>query len=284
MARTVFSVRELCDPITEHLTLHEDLKSAALVCHTLCVSAQSQIFRHVILDPWELPVENHRGEDPLELTLRAFHRLSVLLATSPHLRRFIQHLSVVAKAEILEPLSNIQFPALRKIRFNFDGLNLSDDDVLDSSDRGVELHVLRLARGFIGLPSIHEVELVDLGELPLDSFASLFDTCSPYLEALVFNDVAVPATLPSVSLPRPSERRVKIKQLTLIESPNVPYGLISPSSPFDFTGLVAAEITATNMSPALVQIMTAARRSLKRLHFICTPMPCIIKFSLVSPH
>ncbi|KAJ6533312.1 hypothetical protein DFH09DRAFT_1284470 [Mycena vulgaris] len=49
----VFSIRELCDKILDHIShshSQDNLKSTTLVCHALGVSAQGQIFRHVILD------------------------------------------------------------------------------------------------------------------------------------------------------------------------------------------------------------------------------------------
>ncbi|KAJ6576050.1 hypothetical protein DFH09DRAFT_1150273 [Mycena vulgaris] len=257
----VFCIQELCDQIADHIALstpsQDDLKSLALVCQALCISSQSQIFRHVILNPYELPGSDGVGTRTApELALSAFHRLSAILATSPHLLRSIHHLSVFAKAEVLEPLSNIRFPALRKIRFDFDFLDLLDEG---------QLHILHGVRGFIGLPSIHEVELIALGELPLDSFASLFETCSPNLKALTFSDVELPATLPSVSLPRPRERRAQIKKLVLINTTeNLGNWFLSPSCPFEFTGLVDVE-TGRARDPALVQVLTSARLNISRL-------------------
>ncbi|KAJ7493807.1 hypothetical protein FB451DRAFT_1387955 [Mycena latifolia] len=54
----VFCLQELCDQISHHIALHSSslsdllVESTALVCQTLCSSVQSQIFRHVGLDPW----------------------------------------------------------------------------------------------------------------------------------------------------------------------------------------------------------------------------------------
>ncbi|KAJ6576044.1 hypothetical protein DFH09DRAFT_1311494 [Mycena vulgaris] len=87
----VFRIQELCEHISAQITLQpspqDGLKSAALVCHTLCNSAQPHIFRDIIINPSHL-------RDRLQ--------------TSPHLLRSIRSLSVLAQSAIHGPLSAIR--------------------------------------------------------------------------------------------------------------------------------------------------------------------------------
>ncbi|KAJ6494149.1 hypothetical protein DFH09DRAFT_1104292 [Mycena vulgaris] len=172
----VFRIPELCDHIVENVALHSssaaDLKAIALVCQTLAIAAQSQIFRHIIVDPY-LPFRpSHRN---LNAAVSALHRLSAILTTSPHLLRFIHRLSIYAKPEILASASRIEFPVLQKLHLRF----------LDPKDPHED--ALLLVRDLIGLPSIREVEIQDMGnyqELNWDFFTSLFETCTPNLRSV----------------------------------------------------------------------------------------------------
>ncbi|KAJ6562799.1 hypothetical protein DFH09DRAFT_1478870, partial [Mycena vulgaris] len=151
MAQPVFDVQELCDHICDDIALlassYDDLRSTALVCHTLSISAQSRIFRHISLEPWELVP---RGRQALTLhsairsVISASIRLSAILSASPRLLRSTHHLSIIALSEVLFPLSSIRFPALRKLRLHFSWTATSDSDAF------------HLARDFVGLPSIRE--------------------------------------------------------------------------------------------------------------------------------
>ncbi|KAJ6576045.1 hypothetical protein DFH09DRAFT_1276701 [Mycena vulgaris] len=55
----VFRIRELCDLISNQIALQSSpqlhLKSAALVCPTMCSSAQTHVFRDIIIDPSQFP-------------------------------------------------------------------------------------------------------------------------------------------------------------------------------------------------------------------------------------
>ncbi|KAJ7493822.1 hypothetical protein FB451DRAFT_1491251 [Mycena latifolia] len=150
----VFHVQELCDQIVYHLmpVLHKssqaDLKSVALVCPTLCIAAQSQIFCDIDLDPWKLLVRRSFGSIPsseavltLVLTsgVSSGRRLSAVLAASPHLLRHIRHLSVPGRSEILEIVSNMRIPLLRKIKISFGDTPWPSDD-----GRRAQIKTLRL--------------------------------------------------------------------------------------------------------------------------------------------
>ncbi|KAJ7493829.1 hypothetical protein FB451DRAFT_1551167 [Mycena latifolia] len=262
----VFRLQELCDQIACHITheaSREDLKSAALVCHTLCISAQSHIFHHVGLDPWELPdgdICTHDSETALSAASSASRRLSAILTASPHLLRHIRHLSVLGRSEILKLVSNLRLPLLRKIEINFQDTPWPDDDAL------------HLARDLIGLPSVREVEIRELymrlgmpGDLDLKLFPSIFDTCTRDLHSLAFISIIPTSTLPTTCKPRPSERRARIKRLQLRWTVNLGNWFISPSCPFDFTHLLEVETDAGKKNFDLLQVLTSARLSITRL-------------------
>ncbi|KAJ6576144.1 hypothetical protein DFH09DRAFT_1150497, partial [Mycena vulgaris] len=246
-AETFFSIQELCDQFTHHIALNrssqDDLKSIALVCHTLCNSAQSQIFRHIILDT-------------PEVALSTVHRLSTILQNAPQLLRSIHSISVLVTSAILRPLSIIHFPVLRKIRFDFlvtPWEALSDE--------------LRFVRDFIGLPSIRDVELANLGMRPdLDQLSFLLDTCTPHLQSFTaINLFPFSNTFTAPVLP-PRGRCTKITRLKLDGTYNLDDWLVSPSSPFDITHLVDVEIRARNPS-AMSRVLSAARFSITKLAF-----------------
>ncbi|KAJ7455796.1 hypothetical protein FB451DRAFT_1373097 [Mycena latifolia] len=263
----VFQLQELCDQIACHIALHDssqaDLKSTALVCQTLCSSAQSQIFRHVELDPWALPQGfMHDVDTALAAGASAARRLSAVLTASPHLLRHIRDLSVLAGSEILEFVSNLRFPLLRKIKIGFQTIWPDEN-------------VLRLSRDLIGLPSIREVEIVDLHigiDVPddprLNFFPSLFETCTRDISSLAFISVIPSSALPTTSAPRPTGQRAQINRLRLRWSERLGNWLISPSCPFDFTHLVDFETDATRKNSDMLQVLTVARLSIIRLQMI----------------
>ncbi|KAJ6576131.1 hypothetical protein DFH09DRAFT_1361718 [Mycena vulgaris] len=258
--QAVFRIQELCNQILQHLSLdglsRADLKSTALVCHTLCTSAQSQLFCHIVLDPLLLHWGRHDTMSSMVKTSTlAVRRLSAILTTSPHLRRCIHHLSVFAMAEILGPLSSIHLPALWSIHLNFLGLRQEEYNVMDWS------------RDWIALPSIREVQIANVGiRVDVDSLAALFETHSSRLDSVSFTGVH--PTSPSFTASRPRERRAQIKRLKLNETNNLSDWLTSPSSPFDFAGLVDIEMTNRFQATALLQILNSARLTITRLEIL----------------
>ncbi|KAJ6603307.1 hypothetical protein DFH09DRAFT_392936 [Mycena vulgaris] len=219
MAETIFSIQELCDHLAGHIashpdqTSHCDLKSAALVCQTLCISAQAQLFRHVIITPLQFLSKRNAADAALSnspatssvfaarrtpaLAAAAAHRLSAVLAGSPHLARYIRQLDVFADPPIVKSVSMIQLPALQKIRVWF-------------NPREPAAEALHFARDLIGLPSIRDVELIDLAlpvDLPFELFTSLFDTCTRHLESLTFTHVALPSGPSALSVSLLGEKR-----------------------------------------------------------------------------
>ncbi|KAJ7493817.1 hypothetical protein FB451DRAFT_449225 [Mycena latifolia] len=204
----VFHIQELCDHIARHIALHksshDDLKSTALVCQTLCSSAQSQIFRQVSLDPWEVPGGDtgtiYSTSDAVVAGISAARRLSAVLTASPHLLRHIRCLSVLGRLEILELVSNMRIPFLQKIRINFDDTPWSDDTRW-SEDTRWDDEVLRVSRDLIGSPSIREVEIHNVFSsasqgLSLDLFTSLFETRPRDIYSLGFFLVKPTSPLP----------------------------------------------------------------------------------------
>ncbi|KAJ6576157.1 hypothetical protein DFH09DRAFT_1078492 [Mycena vulgaris] len=183
MAESVFGIQELCGQTANHMALHatshDDLKSTALVCHTLRISAQRQIFRHVNLDPLPRRASAYSaesrstGESVLGAATLVLRRLSTVLTASPHLLRSITSASILASPEILEPLSSIRFPVIEKISFNFLEMQPLDDNII------------RRTRDWIALPSIREMVLTGFCQkLVMDHISAIFETCSSNLDAL----------------------------------------------------------------------------------------------------
>jgi hypothetical protein len=265
-ANAVFRLQELCDEIVCHFTLHTsfglepqaDLRSTALVCHTLCTSAQSQIFRHLDIGPRKFPIDHGHESSAHEAGASAARRLSAIFTTSPHLLPSVRHLSVSACAEVLKLLSNIRFPLLQKFCIFFFAWE-------------VESETLDLARYFIALPSMCAVELFDLHNvvLQLPDLAYLLDTCTPDLTALSFHGPVRDAF--GLSTPRPlclRGERSRIKKLRLRSTNQTLHDwLTSPSSPFDFTHLVDVEVYSKGCA-ALVQVATSAHSSIRRLYAV----------------
>ncbi|KAJ6469100.1 hypothetical protein DFH09DRAFT_1222000 [Mycena vulgaris] len=255
MSPTLFAIQELCDELTYHIAYSHspstDLQSAALVCRTLCLAAQPQIFRHVSLSPYGLPWQENTPPSALAAAAR---RLASALTHSPHLLPHIRSLGILSTVDIMQPLLTLQFPALQKISFVFGHPKSPDEDVL------------RWARGWIALASMREVVITGVcREIQVDHLGSLFEACSPNLVALTIHVVlkSTPTSAP-VSLYR--DRRAHIKRLALSSSTQVSAWLASPASPFDFTGLVDVEIIGF-LEPAM-KILSPARRTIERLQTI----------------
>ncbi|KAJ6518496.1 hypothetical protein DFH09DRAFT_1194268 [Mycena vulgaris] len=258
MAESVFSTQELCDHIAHHIAVddspHDTLKSTALVCQALCISTQSQIFRHVILNPFHAGADS-RNRD-FEATVYAVRRLAGIVTTSPHLLRLIHSLNVLADAAVLRPLSGIDFPVLQKIALNF------------FNGQFPSAGILHFARDFIALPSICEVEIINLTmdqNQGSNVLATLFERCTRELEAITFSNVSAPSSSDNTCAPRSREQRAKIKRLQVDGSDEVEDWLISPSCPFNLTELVEVTVQQDSGNPALWQVLTSARLSITRL-------------------
>ncbi|KAJ6524906.1 hypothetical protein DFH09DRAFT_1189195 [Mycena vulgaris] len=238
MAQTVFDVQELCDHICDDIALlassYDDLRSTALP---------------YLLAPG--PAQIGTRDSAIQSVISASIRLSAILSASPHLLRFTHHLRIRAESKVLFPLSNIRFPALRKLRLTF-----SRTATLHDSD------AFHLARDFVGLPSIRDVRLVSLSYNPEpEDLAAIFDKSTPHIDSVTFVSIFFP-TLPSVS--RPREQRAQIKRLRLVSSDELDPWLISPQCPFDFSRLVHVVVEASG-APALLQVLTSARLTITQL-------------------
>ncbi|KAJ6539793.1 hypothetical protein DFH09DRAFT_1175999 [Mycena vulgaris] len=119
MSPTLFAIQELCDELTYHIAYSHspstDLQSAALVCRTLCLAAQPQIFRH--------------NTPPSALAVAA-RRLASALTHSPHLLPHIRSLGILSTVDTMQPLLTLQFPALQKISFVFGHPKSPDEGVV----------------------------------------------------------------------------------------------------------------------------------------------------------
>ncbi|KAJ7764374.1 hypothetical protein B0H16DRAFT_1454912 [Mycena metata] len=260
-ASTVFDLRELCDQIILQIALQpssgEDLKSIALVNHAFSFSAQSQIFRHVILDPCRIPSLAAFVATPGPAVVAAtalMGRLLSILTTSPHLVRAIRRLSILARPEVLALASSLRPPNLREIRFNFGRTEIRDLIALPSVET-VELAALPTSAGF----QLHHLE-------------TLFSASTLQLEALNFTHVCCspdsPTSISSVTRIRGS--RARIKKLTLKDGPwaaQLTDWLVSPECPFDFRHLVDIEIMMHSTLRSPSPLLPPACMTLTRLAF-----------------
>jgi hypothetical protein len=265
-APQTFCIQELCDNIASYIVLNSNyrdilqegtvydvdaavilasqdtLKSTALVCHTLRMSAQSQLFQHIILNPQEFPgFMNVDAKTALDGAISALGRLSAITAASPHLLRLIRSVSVLAQSAVLEPLWSIQIPLLRRICLDFGDTQRQDRLALE------------FVRNTISLPSIREVELFGPNHaLNLDDIASLFETCTGQLCSLSFHgiyfiDSGIYASPPStICLSRSRPRRCQIQTLRIDNADQLADWLISPCCPFDFSRLLNLEVRTPN--------------------------------------
>ncbi|KAJ7668951.1 hypothetical protein B0H17DRAFT_1335844 [Mycena rosella] len=216
---TKIVLQELCDQIVHHLTQESsrDLQSTALVCDTLCISAQSQIFRHVEPDACAFPNGFLHDSDSATVDgVSALRRLTAILTNSPHLLRHIRSLSVLARFEILEFVSSLQFPLLQRITFNF------QDTVWPDAD------VFHLSRGLIELPTLREVKFYGLRAwlgvseaLGMDLFPALFELCGGSFHSFEFSSIDPTSVVPITSVPRSTEKRAQIKRLQLDYAENI---------------------------------------------------------------
>ncbi|KAJ6518483.1 hypothetical protein DFH09DRAFT_1427325, partial [Mycena vulgaris] len=150
-------------------------------------------------------------------------RLSGILAASPHLLR-------------------THFQVLRKIGLSFFTRKLPSADVF------------HFARDLIALPSMREVDIVQLTKgqnRGSDVLATLFERCTRAWEAVIFRKVYAPSGLDNTCAPRPREQCAKIKRLPVDGSDDFEDWLISPSRPFDFTELVEVAVQHDSGNPAL---------------------------------
>ncbi|KAJ6534371.1 hypothetical protein B0H19DRAFT_1185873 [Mycena capillaripes] len=259
MTESILRIQEMSDELAYHISDSVDLKSVALVSRTLCISAQRQLFRHVALDPTYYP---YNGADTWSVVFKnaqskveaAAQRLSAILVAKPHLLGCVQHLTVCTPPMVVELLANFQFPMLQKLSLVFEYSALEEA-------------TLRFFRYLIASPLLREVEVsyVDLEDNPFAPFASLFETCSPRLESLAFNQIAFPSSIPTTSEPRQS--RPQIKTLKLDDATNCGDWFMSPSSPFDFTHLSDVDVMARDDNESLLLFLTSVRLSLTRLVF-----------------
>ncbi|KAJ7488287.1 hypothetical protein FB451DRAFT_1391234 [Mycena latifolia] len=263
---TVFGIQELCDQISHHIALYDPsqatLKSAALVSQTLCIAAQSQIFRHVDLDVWRIFGVARTGADypALDAAPSAFRGLFAVLAASPHLLRYIRSLSVPTHSRILEWVLGMEL-SLQKIRLNF------------MSTKSTDVDALRLARDCIGLPSIRKVELVNV-HLPLDRIAFLFESCGSNLDSLSFSCVDPYWDLSNGPVLHSTERRAQIRKLKLFYVSGAPLQdwLFSSALPFDFTHLTTVK-TDRGKTASQVQLLASTPSTIRRLCITGSKLP-----------
>ncbi|KAJ7247681.1 hypothetical protein C8J57DRAFT_314986 [Mycena rebaudengoi] len=271
------SLLQVYNGVIEEIARHASsryLHSVALISPQLCASAQSHIFRDIILAPEEL--EHHCGRDPVTFMDRHYDvraaclRLCTILHESPHLVKYVRRLSAEVNSytmsDTMTPLAEIAFPNLREICFY----------EIDTSG-GENDPVHKLAKKKIALPSARAITLEQCRP-SFDLLTTLFETSSHLIE-LNFDGVYVPgAFIPANVTPR--SQRATIEKLRLRgPSPAFVDWLLAPSSPFDFSQLVDFDFSNCKRPGSnILQLVTGARNTIVRLS-VTSELAALIDFS-----
>ncbi|KAJ7235510.1 hypothetical protein C8J57DRAFT_1728589 [Mycena rebaudengoi] len=237
-------LQELCDHILEFVNATgriDDLKACALSSRNLSYSAQSHLFRDIIL--------YNTGAHAAAV------RLCSCLTVSPHLIPYIRRLTVRADPDILTSLSMISFSGLNELKL------YTNQDT--PTDRDAANRVASLVRDLIGLPSLRRVEMIN----PLAQFEdleALFSSPTLAVTDLFFNTVLF---MSSASGPSTLDRRIQrpaVKSLKLVHSPRLAEWFVHPGCPFDVSRLVDVDLYAS-MTDNLHEVLTSSGSSLERL-------------------
>ncbi|KAJ7267865.1 hypothetical protein C8J57DRAFT_1326023, partial [Mycena rebaudengoi] len=253
-ATRLFKIQEICDHITDFLAASRhsvsDLKSSALVCPGLYGSAQTHIFRHIIIRPYMPDGSHYFPESHMDIWGMACFSLCSLLTASPHLIRLIRHLTVLDKSDMLSPLAKIAFTHLREI--SFENLKLTDSAFL-------------AAQQLIGLATVRVLRLTNCDVVDL---AALVAKSTTDFNALLLCGITIlpPKSDLAVGTAAESAPQSKLKSIRLFNTAGDDW-FLSHSCPFDLSRVVDVELASRQPSTSdkLVQLLHPARRSIQRL-------------------
>ncbi|KAJ7892057.1 hypothetical protein B0H14DRAFT_3691386 [Mycena olivaceomarginata] len=141
---TVLGTPELIDLIVGLLSSSQDLKSCALLCRLFTYPAQSRPFHSITT--W---APEDGPEFPDSGKTEGACRLRQTLASLPHLRPMVRHVSVPLDEEFLTEIAGMEITSLRSISFNFP---ISSIDSIGGQASA-------LARSLLQLPCIRKVAL-----------------------------------------------------------------------------------------------------------------------------
>ncbi|KAJ7140590.1 hypothetical protein C8R43DRAFT_1131528 [Mycena crocata] len=100
-------VQELWEHVIDSVHSIAELNSCSLVCHAFVARAQSHIFRSIFING---PLSSILAQHELS------NRLTGLMASSPHLVRYVEAITIVAfDEEVLAAIAGITWPHLKHI-------------------------------------------------------------------------------------------------------------------------------------------------------------------------
>ncbi|KAF8209512.1 hypothetical protein K438DRAFT_1960510 [Mycena galopus ATCC 62051] len=233
------SVQEIWDQILDLLDRARDFKSCALVSRCLTPRAQFHLFHDITLaKPNDDPIRFDDGA--------ACRRFFSILATSPHLARYIRCISIPFSQDVLTQVGSMDFPRLREILFCDSTANYS------SREEDSSFATLDLAHGLIALPSVRSplatshIETLKVNSLGLRRSHTQEHLAPPHLAA------------------SPFRTRAFIKTLRVTWSPEIGEYLLNPECPFDLSQVEDVQISGS-MTPAMYEILEGARFKIKLL-------------------
>ncbi|KAJ7852743.1 hypothetical protein B0H13DRAFT_2581539 [Mycena leptocephala] len=237
-------VQEMWDHIFDHLqpskSNQKDLKACSLVCRSFVASAQSHIFREIIL-------EAHHVDDT------ACDRLANLLTTSPHLIRYT-HILDLTKCDkrVLVSINRIPWSHLKT-------LSLGHVVYPEVPPAIRELHKL------VRLPSLRH--LVVRGRAwKTEHLRSIVRFSTPMLERI---DLVHCRLEPISSRPLPQTfQKLRIRHLSLYDSESAGELLADLACPVDLSGLTHLYSRVEPLSPALAAVLIRSCSTIHTLHYI----------------
>ncbi|KAF7352098.1 hypothetical protein MVEN_01172600 [Mycena venus] len=241
-------VQEICDYICDFL--HEspaDLRACSLTWPLFTSSAQYHLFHTIDL----ATTTPGQTLDPTTRTIR----LCAILAESPYLIRFIRHLNVSLKQDVLAPLAQVHLTHVEAI------VLVGDDGYLSNPP-------ISLAARLIEIFSVRRLRLVSMTFQKIDGLCTLFrhQRTTPFHQIVLDNvHVFDLASTGPIAEGVGSPQHVGMKVFEIFEDRmRDPSWLVHPLCPFDFSALSKSSIWC-GTPPGIITLMRSARSSLHTL-------------------
>ncbi|KAJ6603414.1 hypothetical protein DFH09DRAFT_393780 [Mycena vulgaris] len=240
MLPPLLPVQELLDHIIELIPKQADLKSIALASPSFCQTAQSLIFRHIVL--------HHDGDDNIDaMSHRRCQRLKHGLMRSPHLAKYIHSVSITIHDS---PSTLLLLPSMGLVSLR---------TVAVTSFLSINGSLMPPLRKLLALPSVRRLQL------SCGFWGRLFDKNKPHLTSLAFRFCRETS---NGELARgPPRQQSIITQLALeCASPSLLAWLTDPSCSFDFTHLEELEVVFQDLrSQSVRHLLECSRFTITRL-------------------
>ncbi|KAJ7286232.1 hypothetical protein C8J57DRAFT_1287086 [Mycena rebaudengoi] len=232
-----------------------DLAACSRVQHSWTYTAQSHIFRSILISVRVRPILQGPCDRQCTLDERCMQLLE-LLSASPHLTTFVVYLEL--DPTLLSPasfatLAQCPFPKLRKLR-------MSTSDLLTGP-------LVAGMQRLLSTPSLHHIQLYS--EVDVDLFPRIWDSAALSIRRMLLSlhsftkiDSATVSSLP------PATRKIPIESLALICSPGPMHWLMAPPDqvPFDFSHLKVLHLPTNNTALLRAPAFAAAAATLELLN------------------